>query len=81
MAKKSISKMKNRKTAGPSCAVSEMAQATGEVGAGMITEQMNEIIEGVHLTLTPHIFFVQVKSGACYITGQWWRVQNEIKET
>ena len=25
----------------------------------------------VHLTLPPHIIFVQVKSGACYITGQW----------
>ena len=29
------------------------------------------IYEGVHLTLPPHIFSVQVKSGACYITGQW----------
>ena len=25
----------------------------------------------VHLTLPPHSFFVQVKSGACYITSQW----------
>ena len=29
------------------------------------------ISEGVHLTLPHHIFSVQVKSGACYITGQW----------
>ena len=27
--------------------------------------------EGVYLTLPPHIFSVQVTSGACYITGQW----------
>ena len=26
--------------------------------------------EGVYLTLPPHIFSVQVKSGAYYITGQ-----------
>ena len=25
-------------------------------------------------------FSVQVKSGACYFTGQWGRVQNEVKE-
>ena len=37
--------------------------------------------EGVHLTLPPHIFSVQVKSGACYTTGQWGPVQNKIKET
>ena len=37
--------------------------------------------EGVNLTLPPHIFSVQVKSGACYITGKWERVQNKIKET
>ena len=28
------------------------------------------VTEGIHLTLPPHIFSVQVKSGACYITGQ-----------
>ena len=33
----------------------------------------------VHLTFHPHIFFVQVKSGACYITGQWGLVQNKMK--
>ena len=38
-------------------------------------------MEGVHLTLPPHIVSVQVKSGAYYITGQWGRVQNKIKET
>ena len=38
-------------------------------------------VEGVHLTLTLHFFSVQVKSGTCYITGQWGRAQNEIKET
>ena len=27
--------------------------------------------EGVHLALPPHFFSIQVKSGACYITGQW----------
>ena len=26
--------------------------------------------EGVHLILPRHIFSVQIKSGACYITGQ-----------
>ena len=29
------------------------------------------IWEGVHLIFRPHIFSIQVKSGACYITGQW----------
>ena len=38
-------------------------------------------LEGVHLTLPPHIFSVQVKSRACWITGQWGRAQNKIKET
>ena len=37
-------------------------------------------IEGVHLTLPPHIFSVQVKFGAWYITGQWGQAQNK-KET
>ena len=37
--------------------------------------------EGVHLILPPHIFSVKLKSGACYITGQWGRFQNKIKET
>ena len=41
------------------------------------------LIEGVHLTLSPHIFSVQVKSGASYITGQWfasseWNKRNLI---
>ena len=27
--------------------------------------------EGVHLTFAPHVFFRSLKSGACYITGQW----------
>ena len=31
--------------------------------------------EVVHLTFSRHIFSVQVKSGACYITGQWGRVE------
>ena len=39
------------------------------------------VYEGVHLTLPPHIFSVQVKSEACYITGQFGRVHNKIKET
>ena len=41
----------------------------------------NNVLEGVHLTFLPHIFPVQVKSGACYIAGQWGRVQNKVKET
>ena len=32
----------------------------------------------IHRTF-PHIFSIQVKSGTCYITGQWGRVQNKIK--
>ena len=28
----------------------------------------------VHVTLPPHSFSVQVKSGACYITSQWGQV-------
>ena len=42
---------------------------------------MNSAYEGVHLTLPPHIFPVQVKSVTCYITGQWGRVQNKINIT
>ena len=38
-------------------------------------------VEGVHLSIHHlHIFSVKVKSGACYITGQWGRVQNKRKE-
>ena len=33
----------------------------------------------VHLTFPLHVSSVQATSGACYITGQWGRVQNEIK--
>ena len=32
----------------------------------------------VHMTLPP-IFFVQVKDGGCYITGQSGQVHNKIK--
>ena len=35
--------------------------------------------KGVHLTLLPHIFSVEIKSGAYYIAGQWGQVQNKIK--
>ena len=35
----------------------------------------------VHLAFPPHIFSVEVKSGACYSTGQWGRVQNKINLT
>ena len=28
-------------------------------------------IEGVHLTLPPHIFPAKQSHGVCYITGQW----------
>ena len=37
--------------------------------------------EGVHLTLPPHIFSVQEKSAAFYITGQSGRAQDTTKET
>ena len=47
MAEESISKTKNGKIAGPSSVVSEMAQSAGEVGAGVITDLMNQIIVGV----------------------------------
>ena len=36
-------------------------------------------IEGVHQTLPPHIFSIQIKSGACDITGLWGRVHNKNK--
>ena len=28
-----------------------------------------------------YIYSVKLKPGACYITGQWGRFQNKIKET
>ena len=37
--------------------------------------------KGVHLTLRTHIFSIKLKSGACFITGQWGRFQNETKES
>ena len=37
------------------------------------------LIGGCSLTFPPHIFSVQVKSGVCYITGQWGRVQIQIE--
>ena len=36
-------------------------------------------LEVVHLTFLPHIFYVQLMSGACHINGQWVQVQNKIK--
>ena len=38
----------------------------------------NPIRKVVHLTLPPHAFSILLKFGACYITGQWGRVQNKI---
>ena len=35
--------------------------------------------EVVHMTFLPYIFSRQVTFGACYITSQWGRVQNKIK--
>ena len=45
-----------------------------------LQEMLDQPSEGFHLTFPP-IFSVQVKFGACYITGQCGRVQNKIKET
>ena len=42
---------------------------------------MRPVSEDAHLILPPHIFPDQVKSGACYIMGQWGRVQNKILKT
>ena len=39
-----------------------------------------KLIEGVHLTLPPHIFSIQVKSGARDIIGLWGRVHNKKKK-
>ena len=44
MAKKSISKMENKKARGPSDVVSEMIKAAGEVGVDMITDPVNLIV-------------------------------------
>ena len=44
MVRVSISKMKNRKAAGPSTVVSEMIVAVGEAGVDMITDLVNQII-------------------------------------
>ena len=35
---------------------------------------------GLSLTLPPLIFFTQVRFGACYFTGQWGQVQNNVKK-
>ena len=43
--------------------------------------QQGNITEGAHLKLPRHIFSVQVRSGACYITGQSDRVHNKINLT
>ena len=47
----------------------------------LLTYSHYTVKEGVHLTLPTHIFSVQIKSGAYYITGEWGRAQNKIKET
>ena len=44
MVRVSISKMKNRKAAGPSTVVSEMTVAVGEAGVDIITDLVNQII-------------------------------------
>ena len=46
-----------------------------------VLDLVNLVLEVVYLTLPPHIFSIQVKFGAFYITGHWGRVQNKIKET
>ena len=46
-----------------------------------MVKKPNLILKNSSLTLPPHTFSVQVKSGAGYIKGQWGRVQNKIKET
>ena len=45
---------------------SNPAKLNGNCGFPEISTQ-----EVVHLTFPPHIFYVQVNSGACYIMGQW----------
>ena len=48
MVRKSVSKIKKEKAAGPSGAVSEIVKAAGETEADMITDLINQIIvEGV----------------------------------
>ena len=54
---------------------------TSNIGLPVVCKSRKTHIEGVHLTMLSHIFSVQVKSGACYITGQWVRVENKIKQT
>ena len=44
MIRESISKMKNRKAAGPSGLVSEMVKAVGEAGVSINTSLVNQII-------------------------------------
>ena len=46
----------------------------------LLFHKLKKKCEGVHLTLPSHILFIQVRSGTCYITGKWGRVQNKIKE-
>ena len=48
MVRETISKMKNRKAAGPSCVLPGMLKAAGETGVYTITDLVNWIIvEGV----------------------------------
>ena len=42
-------------------------------------EKYDSIYEVVHLTLLSHIFSIQVRFGACDVTGQWGRLQNKRK--
>ena len=41
---------------------------------------INEHAQGCSSDIASSFFSVQVKSGACYITGQWGRVQSKMKE-
>ena len=52
-----------------------MAESVNKSGV-MRPETRTQELEIVHPTF-PHNFSVQVKSGACYITGQWGSAQNK----
>ena len=45
-----------------------------------MVKKPNLILKNSLLTLPPHTFSVQVKSGAGYIKGQWGQVQNKTKK-
>ena len=68
---KQLSSMTSRRISSLSCQENEFNKGKHFYESALKSSWKIIWFEGVHLTLPPHIFSVQVRFGVCYITGQW----------